>query len=118
LTNCEADQILTSDRVFKLLFSRTLKINRACSFSAVAQHNLAEYVLLSAPVTSGNNGSPIGSTGVLASDLGTKAVHLIWHESDGCVSSKPVNAVTLAGQISNVTAVQVSGGLNYPQLSG
>ena len=88
------------------------------AISAVAQHTLAEYVLLFAPVTSGNNGSPVGSTGVQASDLGNKPVHLIWHESDGCIASKPTNADTLAGLIANVTAVEVSGGLNYPQLSG
>ncbi|MDH5426494.1 MAG: hypothetical protein OEY29_16025 [Gammaproteobacteria bacterium] len=88
------------------------------AISAVAQHNLGDYVLLSAPVTGGNNGSPVGTTGVLPSQLGSKPVHLSWHQSDGCFVSTPAGAGNIAGQFDNVTAVEVSGGLNYPELSG
>lgn len=86
------------------------------TISAVAQQGLADYILLSAPVTSGN-GSPVGSPGVLPSDLGDKPVHLIWHASDGCFVSTPAAATQLAGEIANVTAVEVTGGINHPELS-
>ncbi|MGD8569879.1 MAG: hypothetical protein PVJ39_17465 [Gammaproteobacteria bacterium] len=86
------------------------------TISAVAQQDLADYILLSAPVTSGN-GSPLGSPGVLPSDLGDKPVHLIWHASDGCFVSAPAEAKQLAGEIANVTAVEVTGGINHPELA-
>jgi len=90
--------------------------NSRGTISAVAQHDVADYVLLSAPVTSGG-GSPIGSTGVLPSALGGKPVHIIWHQQDDCFVSTPTGASDISVQFSNVTAVRVSGGINHPELS-
>ena len=72
--------------------------------------------MLSAPVTSGN-GSPIGSANVLPSDLGDKPVHLIWHQHDDCPVSTPTGAGNLADALMNVTAEEVSGGFDHPELS-
>lgn len=86
------------------------------TISAVAQANLANYIILTAPLTSGK-GSPIGTTGVLASNLGSKPVYMVWHERDDCVVSTPADENILAGNISNVTAYKVSGGIDHPELS-
>lgn len=88
------------------------------TISAVAQQSLAEYVMLSGPLTGGSSGTPIGSSGVKPSSLGDKPVHLIWHKNDGCVATTPSGARKLAGDFSNITAVEVSGGIDHPELSG
>lgn len=90
--------------------------NSRGTISAIAQHDIADYVLLSAPVTSGG-GSPIGATGVLPSALGNKPVHIIWHQQDDCFVSTPTGASIVSAQFSNATAVRVSGGINHPELS-
>lgn len=86
------------------------------AISAVAQHNLADYVFLSAPVTSGG-GSPVGSGGVMPADLGTKPVFIIWHAMDGCFVSTPAGSQSLVAEFANATGVQVSGGIDHPELS-
>lgn len=86
------------------------------TISAVAQANLADYILLSAPLTSGK-GSPIGSAGVLPSHLGSKPVHLMWHDKDDCFATAPSDAISLARDINNVTSVKVTGGIDHPELS-
>ncbi|MGD8639387.1 MAG: hypothetical protein PVG89_02095 [Gammaproteobacteria bacterium] len=86
------------------------------TISAVAQHNIADYVLLSAPITTGN-GSPIGTAGVMPSDVGSKPVHIMWHAQDGCFVSPPENAINLVDDFTNATGVQVTGGINHPELA-
>jgi len=87
------------------------------TISAVAQHNLADYILLSGPLTGGSKGSPIGTTGVLPSALGAKPVHLMWHAGDACFVTTPSDARELAGDFANVSAVEVNGGIDHPELS-
>ena len=42
---------------------------------------------------------------------------MVWHERDDCVVSTPADENILAGNISNVTAYKVSGGIDHPELS-
>ena len=82
------------------------------AISAVAQQGLADYVMLSAPVTSGN-GHPVGSGLALPATV-NKPVHMIWHEGDACFVSTPQGAQGIIGDFADVTAVQVSGGYDNP----
>jgi hypothetical protein len=80
------------------------------SISAVAQHKLGSLLALSAPLTSGANGSPIGSSTVVAPANVSEPVHVSWHELDGCTSTTPANAASLVGNLPDAVGVSISGG--------
>lgn len=84
------------------------------AISAVAQHTLADYLLISSPVTSGGNGTPVGHASVSPSSVGDKPVHLIWHKQDACHVSKPAGSASLTTKFANVSGVEISGGYNQP----
>jgi hypothetical protein len=50
-------------------------------------------------------------------DLGNKPVHLAWHAEDGCFVSPPQGTIAIIDDFANVSAVQVSGGINHPELA-
>jgi hypothetical protein len=79
------------------------------SISAVAQHELGSLVAISAPLTSGSNGFPIGSANVLPANV-PEPVHVSWHVLDGCNSTKPANAESLVSDFPDAVGVSISGG--------
>lgn len=79
------------------------------SISAVKQHRLGSLLVLSAPLTSGGNGSPIGSANVSAAGV-SAPVHVSWHALDGCSVTTPANAASLMGELPDAAGVEISGG--------
>jgi hypothetical protein len=79
------------------------------SISAVAQHELGTALAISAPVTSGSFGTPIGTANVLPANV-SDPVHVSWHVLDGCGGTQPANAKLLVGDFPDATGVSISGG--------
>ena len=79
------------------------------SISAVKQHQLGSLLAISAPLTSGGNGSPIGSANVSPAGV-SEPVHVSWHVLDGCSVTTPANAVSLMRDLPDAAGVEISGG--------
>lgn len=79
------------------------------SISAVAQHELGTALAISAPLTGGANGTPIGTGNVLPANV-SDPVHISWHELDGCSSTTPADAQALVSDFSDATGVSIGGG--------
>ncbi len=79
------------------------------SISAVAQHALASLLAISAPLTSGSIGTPIGTGNVLPANV-PGPVHVSWHELDACPATTPANALSLVSDFPDATGVSISGG--------
>ncbi len=80
------------------------------TISAVAQHKLGSLLALSAPLTGGANGTPIGSSTVVLPANVTESVHVSWHVLDGCNVTTPADAQTLVGDLPDAVGVSISGG--------
>lgn len=81
------------------------------SISAVAQHELGTALAISAPVTSGSFGTPIGTGNVIPANV-SDPVNVSWHVLDGCGGTKPANAQLLVGNFPDATGVSISGGFS------
>lgn len=78
--------------------------------SAVNQHFLADAIAISSPVTSGNNGTPVGSAGgILPADV-TNPVHVLWHALDDCLVTVPADAAALLNDFPDVAGNELNGG--------
>ena len=80
------------------------------TISAVAQHKLGSLLALSAPLTGGANGTPIGSSAVVLPANVTEPVHVSWHVLDGCTSTTPGDSQTLVGDLPDAVGESISGG--------
>lgn len=79
------------------------------TISAVAQHSLAAALALSAPLTGGVNGSPIGTGNVLAENV-SEPVQVSWHILDACSVTTPADSEALVSDFSDASGVKISGG--------
>lgn len=79
------------------------------SISAVAQHVLGSALAISAPLTSGVNGTPIGTSNVLPANV-LEPVHVSWHILDACSVTTPANAQALVTDFPDATGLSINGG--------
>jgi hypothetical protein len=90
------------------------------AISAVASNLIAAGVSLSSPVTSSPVGKPlrlyVGKPGIanLQPSFVKRPVHVLWHQNDGCLLSKPADSQALYNSLSSYTTASynsVSGGV-------
>lgn len=83
------------------------------AISAVANAILAEAIAISGPVTSGDNGQPVGSINVDPA-LVNAPTSIIWHVNDACSVTQPSDSTALVGDFANAEGKAISGGFNDP----